>query len=440
MILLTGFNNNSFLLSSNYKIDSNNTIFSLNDPYTFQWNVTLNGNASSTDEGYGIAMDSQGYIYVSGIVYQTTNWNDIILIKYDQSGNVYWNRTISSNGIHKDCGYDLDIDNNDNIYVVGYLYDPINSDDFILLKYNTNGTLLWNKTWGGGGLDRIFGVDFCNNHLYVVGKTSSWGTGQNDLVVEKLDLSGNRIWNYTWGGSYDDSGNGIYVKGNDIYVTGSTSDSTQDDVVIIRLYDLGSICSQMWVKIWGGSHEDQGYDIAVDTNNSVYITGLTESIGLGEDNAFLLKYDHGGNNIWNRTWGDSLSDFAHGISIDQNNNIFITGKTESNALDNYWDIFIVQYDINGNQPWYTVWHGGMYHYGYDVLTHNNDIYLTGEVQYIGGVDRNILLLKYSKTADTTTTPIPGFDFPIAILSMALIFGIYMIYVIFSKRNNFSKLN
>lgn len=432
MLSLTGLFQKSFKINSNLRIESANMVFTSSGSYNFQWNVTLNGNSSSFDEGKAIAMDSQGYIYVSGVVSRTNTYRDIILIKYDQSGNVFWNRTFTSDGFHSDYGYGIALDTN-NVYVVGSLHNLVDAtSDFLLLKYTTNGTLLLNKTWGGINGEQLYDIVLKNNHLYVVGETTSWGSGQTDLIIEKLDLSGNRVWNYTWGGAFGDTAEGIYVNGDDIYITGSTYNSGQYDVVIMRLIDLGSSYSQIWEKTWGGPEDDEGRDIALDSNNSIYITGATESFGLGEDDAFLLKYSPDGNNIWNRTWGDSLSDNARGITIDQNNNIFITGKTESNALDFYWDIFIVQYDIYGNQPWYTVWHGGRYHRGYDILTYNNDIYATGEVQYTGGVDRNILLLKYSKHVEETTA-IPGFEFPIAIITLVLIVSSYLINYIPTKK-------
>ncbi|MHA1271723.1 MAG: SBBP repeat-containing protein [Candidatus Helarchaeota archaeon] len=398
-----------------------------NSGYTFVWNRTVKGNSDFLDMGEGVAVDSNGNVYVVGELSQINTSLDIILIKYDSLGNLIWNRTISSNGSNADYGKEIVIDNDNNIYIVGRIYNGATNIDLILVKYDSNGILIWNKTWGKSNLE--YGNDICiaNNYLYITGYTNSWGSGLDDIIIVKFDLNGNLLWNYTWGGSDIDQGNGIVVDQNDIFIIGISFNGFDYDTVILRLLDIGTSASLVYIKYWGGPNNDEGYDIGMDSDKGLYITGYTESFGLGKEEVFLLKYNISGQNIWNRTWGGSETDKSFGLTIDTNNNIFIVGYTESNRIEIYFDFFILQYDVNGNQPWSAIWHGGRYHEGYGIITHGNALYATGYVQYIGGVDRQITLLCYvqSQQPNITTTSIPGFQISNIIIPLMLIIAIFL---------------
>ena len=377
--------------------------------YQLQWNFTIIGSGGGVDEGRKLVVDDNGYLYVAGMIDQGASSVNLFLIKFDQNGNLLWNRSLSSSGTYWDKGFGLVYYKN-YLYLTGRYYISGNYFDIIIIKYDTDGNLIWNKTWGGTDYEEAWDIAAENDHLFITGYTKSWGSGLNDLIVAKFDLSGNLIWNYTWGDVSTDNGNGIVVKDDDIYVVGESLISGNYQVVIMRLLDMGTTYSVIWNKTWGGTGDDKGHDIALDSNNYIYVTGETESFGLGQEDVFLLKYSATGVNIWNSTWGDSDSDIAYGISIDANDNIFITGHTKSYAADAFWDLFVLQYDVNGNMPWSMTWHKGQYDDGYSVLSIKNSLYITGSTQAVGGVDRDLIVLKYSiPEVQETTTAIPGFE-------------------------------
>ncbi len=64
-----------------------------------------------------------------------------------------------------------------------------------------------------------------------------------------------------------------------------------------------------WYKTWGGSFNDKGESVAVDSSDNVYVGGYTDSFGAGSYDSLLIKYDSSGNQQWNHTWGGSTVGF-----------------------------------------------------------------------------------------------------------------------------------
>ncbi|MHA1311360.1 MAG: SBBP repeat-containing protein [Candidatus Helarchaeota archaeon] len=402
--------------------------------YQLQWNFTITGDANGVDEGRKLVMDDSGYLYVGGTIQQNTSSADLLLVKFNQNGHILWVRNLSSSGHYWDKGLGLTYYKN-YLYLVGRYYVPGKSYEIAIAKYDTNGNLIWNITWGGINDDLPQDITAENDHIFITGYTKSWGTGLEDLIVAKFDLSGNLVWNFTWGTSNTDMGNGIIVKNYDIYVVGQTTISGNYQATIMRLLDLGTNYSIIWTKTWGGPQNDIGHDIAMDSNNSIYITGETSSFGLGNEDVFLSKFTITGVNLWNSTWGDCNSDIAYGISIDSNDNIFLTGHTKSYAADLYWDLFILQFDINGNMPWSITWHNGQYDGGFSTLSLKNSLYATGYTQAIGGINKNLIVLKYSIPAEhTITSSIPGFGLGYILLSLLISVFSLILYDKFKLNN------
>lgn len=172
----------------------------------------------------GVALDSLGNIYFAGYKVGIGEMDtDMVLVKYDENGIEQWNRSWGGNA--SDHCHGLALDFSDNILLVGSTRSfGAGDEDMVLVKYNENGILQWNATWGGGGFDRCYGgsTDSSEN-MYLVGVTDSFDLGGGDIALVKYDKNGEQQWNRTWGGIEHDAGRGIATDSLDnIYLVGQT--------------------------------------------------------------------------------------------------------------------------------------------------------------------------------------------------------------------------
>ena len=185
------------------------------------WQRTLD--AASTDTGIGIAVDSSGNAYVSG--YTTGSTADILIAKYNTLGTLMWQRTLASP--NNDFGQKIAVDSSGFIYTCGYV-DPAASAEYNILiaKYDTNGTLLWQRTLFSANADYGLGISVdSSGNFYISGFI--WNGSNNDVIIAKYDTNGTLLWQRTLSSPNDDRGNAIAVdpSGTKLYIAGRTNDN-----------------------------------------------------------------------------------------------------------------------------------------------------------------------------------------------------------------------
>jgi len=211
-------NNNIFLAGvTNSWIASGSAMFLLkyNTSGVLEWNRTWGG--GSNDGALGIVVDSSDNIYLGGL-----KGPDICLVKFDNSGVWQWNRSWNTIG-GKWCS-GITIDSSDDIYLAGEgPYSGGTEYQFCLLKYNKFGVLQWSNTWeipvAGITIQKLInGISLdSSNNIYLAKRTID-----DDMEIEKFDSSGNKKWDYVFGGTGTDSCNGIVIDTkNDIYIVGT---------------------------------------------------------------------------------------------------------------------------------------------------------------------------------------------------------------------------
>ena len=224
---------------------------------------------------------------------------DYWVIKIDASGNKEWSRYYG--GSFTDTPYGA-IQTQDNGYIIIGSSDSDDVDisnnkgsyDFWIIKISENGTLIWEKSFGGSEIDEARAITASNDGNYIiVGDTRSSdlnvskNNGAADLWVIKITPNGDLIWEKTFGGSSFDVGRSI--------------NKTQDNGFIIS----------------GNSRSADG---DVLTNQ-------------GQNDAWVLKIDVNANLIWQKTIGGSDIDFAYDAVELENKTIVAVGESSSNDFD-----------------------------------------------------------------------------------------------------------
>ncbi len=215
-------------------------------------------------------------------------------------------------------------------------------------------------TWGGTDEDWADGVAVTVwGNIYVAGTTHSFGAGDSDVFIVKYSSDGTILWQKTWGGENEEECCGIVILpglgfGEYIYVAGTTHSfgAGDSDVFIVKYSSNGTI---LWQKTWGGREEEEASDILITPQGSVYVVGTTSSFGQGGEDVFILEFAPWGALVRQKTWGGFHNDKCYGATLDYQGNIYLVGETYGMHEDceghpfGYWgasDAFLVK--INDN--------------------------------------------------------------------------------------------
>jgi len=339
--------------------------------------ATWGGN--SYDYGRSVAIDSSNNVYVVG---ETQSFGeggtDVLLLKFNLTSNLIWQKTWG--GSNDDGGLATAVDSFGNVYVTGYTRSfGAGDEDAFILKLNSSGDVMWQKTWGGGWGDRGMGitVDSLGN-VYVTGWSLSYGTSTygwttySSVFLLKINSSGDLEWQRTWEEQYvPQCGNCLATDplGN-VYVAGYFGG------FILKYNSTGSL---MWQRIWGETN-DQCFGLCRDSSGNLYIIGQTPSSGAGGHDAFVLKLSSAGGLVWQKTWGGTSDDQARGIALDDTSErIYVTGFTNSFGTGNY-SVFVLTLNFAGGLEQQRIISGGSHDEGCGVAldSHGNPI-VTGYV-------------------------------------------------------------
>ncbi len=313
------------------------------------WNKKFDFNPNYHDRAHDVAVDSENNIIVVGYYRNATSERDWMIMKLDSSGTSIWNYTRDiSNGV--DRAYGVAVDSDNNITVVGHDQEPGNLQ-WRVIKLDKDKNLLWDKPFEiSTSDDEAFDVAVdSENNIIVVGYYWNATSGR-DLMIMKLGPFGNHVWNYTRGiSSNDDRARGVAIDSdNNITVVGYyyNSSVSADGWMIMKLNSSGN---HVWnYTIDPSLSSDIAYDVAIDSENNIIVVGYYWNATNGED-WMMMKLDSSGNSVWNYTRSISTSDDrALGITNYSNNNIIVVGYDQNTTDSNPHQWRIMEFTLCGN--------------------------------------------------------------------------------------------
>lgn len=282
-----------------------------------QWQRRLGGGTSTSDYT-SVAVDSSGNAYICGANNSSGN-NDFQIAKYNTSGAIQWQRRLGS--ASTEYGLSAAVDGSGNVYVCGYTESNNGS---VIAKYDTSGVIQWQRTLGGSGISSIsrsVAVDSSGN-VYVCGQYNISLT--NSFQIVKYDTSGTLQWQRRLG--TEASGLSVAVdSSSNVYVCGwnATSNVTYD-FQVAKYNTSGAL---QWQRTLASSSEaDQANSVAVDGSGNVYVCGYSSNTGTSSDFQ-LAKYNTSGAIQWQRRFGGSAFDSGESIAVDGSGNMYICGRS-----------------------------------------------------------------------------------------------------------------
>ena len=357
-------------------------VFSIKSPI-----IPFASGAGSDDDdaAYDVSSDSLGNVYLTGyfssdavfsdsISLVSSGGKDIFLAKYDSRGNCIWALSAGSSG--DDLATAVINDNSGNIFIGGAFSGTVSfgddtvlesngGEDVFIAKYDSSGSFIWAKSFGSIALDRLTDIDSHDGiNLSVSGYYSDtlivdpdldtlFSAGTSDILVARLDSSGNIEWAKGFGSQEFDQANGIATDDNgNIYLTGFFADEVdfgditieslgEEDIFIAKFDDEGDC---LWARAAGStSGSDNASAIACSPVGDLYLTGSYSStiyfsgsdslVSTGTRDAFFVSYDANGDHIWSFSGGgNGLIDTGNDIEYANNGNIYSAGTYAFTAI------------------------------------------------------------------------------------------------------------
>ncbi len=351
----------------------------------------------TTDKGYVIA----GYTYSSGL-----GNADLYLIKTDSFGNEEWSTTTGGAGF--DYGHCLCLANDEGYLVAGYSSSQGNGQkDILLLKVNNQGEEQWINTYGGTAPDVAMSIQPTEDGYLILGYTESYGSGEDDIYLLKIDNQGNLLWDTTYGGEHFELGYHIIPTQDGNYaIAGATgSNLPNTDCILLKISPQGDL---LWQQTYGGGGGDGGYDRAhslIQTENGGYLI-------VGETNAgdalnmFLIGTDNEGNKLFSKTItnsGSRLHDHAYKIIATNDGNYAICGTFKDAEATN--NIGLIKISETGTELWKTILPMSGIDWASDLIQTIDGAYaLTGHTTSIGHGSHDAILITLDSNGNPNQAP------------------------------------
>jgi uncharacterized delta-60 repeat protein len=353
-----------------------------------EWSVSMGGIASDGGDGRGVQLQNGGFAAIGTTFSFGAGSSDFMLACLRADGSLEWCKCYGG------TGYDLPTamraTNDGSLIICGNTNSfGTGASDFWILKLNSDGSVCWEKAYGGGTEDELTDICQTNDGGYiVVGTARSIGSAKSDIIILRLasngtvqwtravhdaDITlahsvketsdggfvvagtkygfnsiygdwyilrlssdGSIVWQKTYSGPYYDFAASVAQTNDKGYLVVGTMqiDFGNDDIVLLRLDENGAV---NWGKRFIGS-DDEGlvynYSVGADTlcvlnDESALVVGITDSFGAGESDGLALRLAANGDVIWSRTYGGELSDAFHSAISTSDGEFLITGHTRS---------------------------------------------------------------------------------------------------------------
>ena len=293
-----------------------------------------------------MAVDGAGNVYVAGYTHGTRSSSDYLTVKYDSTGSVLWATRYRGPVGGEDEISDMVIDLSGNVYVTGFSYGRGTGRDYLTVKYNPDGVEQWVARYNGlqnySDVARAIGVDTAGN-VYVTGRSADGG--RYIYATIKYNPDGVEQWvakyNKTEFHNAGATALTVDAAGN-VYVTGDHGSSRDDQGYVTIKYNTYGV--KLWDVRYGGPDvgDEDPSAIALDPRGNVYVTGTSIVWYTGEREYATVKYNPNGVPQWVRRYnnpGDGWNE-AYALAIDLSGNVYVTGSSGT-----------IKYNTGGTQQW-----------------------------------------------------------------------------------------
>jgi hypothetical protein len=316
-----------------------------------QWTASFGGPAA--DDGNFVVQTSDGGYAITGVT-SSFGGRYIFLLKTDQNGTLTWTKVYGSSTIGSNSSASSLQQTDDGGFLLAGNTSNFGAgmDDFYLLKTDSNGNLLWTKTYGGlMNDDATFAAQTSDGGYIIAGTTSSFGNQMGNILLVKTDGNGGVLWAKVYDSDLNDAlEKGFSVKETTDYgyiIAGSlVSTSEGVNALLIKTDVTGQI---QWFNIFNNVAD--GSDLIFTSTKQLsdggfIATGYIDNFSTGYDNFYLLRTSSNGNMLWTRTYGSTSNDVANCVGLTNDGGFILAGKSVGSLGNKY--LSVIKTDSGGN--------------------------------------------------------------------------------------------
>ncbi|WP_461086205.1 PKD domain-containing protein [Spirosoma flavus] len=351
----------------------------------------------ATSDG-GFLLGGYSSSFATGGNKSATNYgrNDYWVVKVTGAGDKVWDKSFG--GTNEDFLFATVPTSDGGFLLGGHSYSPgdggnktapnYGGTDYWVVKINGNGDKIWEKTFGGTGDDQLralvptldggFLLGGASNSPVsasaVNGNKTAPGYGANDYWVVKIDASGNKVWDKSFGGATDDIALAMSANSDGTFLLGGYSNSGQTGNRTATNYGLTDFWAvkvdasgnKVWDKSFGGTSEDQLRSMVATSDGGFLLGGASASpatggnktaANYGLDDYWVVKINSGGDKVWDKTYGGAVDDILFTMLAVADDSFLLGGysssasdagnKTATNFGSN--DYWVVKINKNGEK-------------------------------------------------------------------------------------------
>ena len=270
---------------------------------------------------------------------------DVYLVKTDKAGKYVSARVFGGKGFDEAKG--ICSDGAGGFMIAGSSNSFGKGDyDAYIIRVDSDGNCVWAKTFGGAGNDRINAITPAGSGKFMaVGASDSKSKKMQDIYALVVDVNGKLITENFYGDIYADTAySAVLTRDGNVVIAGEIG--TKDRVSDIALIKTDISGKVLWENIFGGAQADYPSQVIETRDGGLAIAANTESQGAGMTDIYVFKTDKDGKLLWDKVLGGSQDDYAAGIAEDDDGGLVVAGWTRSYGNRDF-DVYMVKLDKNG---------------------------------------------------------------------------------------------
>jgi len=298
------------------------------------------------------------YLAVGYSVSQSYGYKDFLILKFNKEGNLLWSKRIGSQ--YDDVGYSITKTSDGNFIATGWTGKITGEDqDVLVVKFNDDGDILWAKIYGTkNDEEQSYSVAPTNDGGVIIvakkGVERMEALGTSNLLLIKLNRDGNIVWSKLVGGKqyyYLISPQSVtqISDGNYLISAETFTEQSKKDGVLMKINSNGEI---LWSRTIGSKENNERFRASIQTENNTYIT-VGDLYNYNVSQGFLIEIDESGNILNSKNVGSSNNGEVNRLDTilsTSDNSYLISGKTNSYGAGGFDNIVIkINKDLIGNR-------------------------------------------------------------------------------------------